>query len=294
MSKTIEKLNKHPFIFSIMLMGSIASIIALIFFLIDKNEAPKPSGPIKSQTKVKTDSILKNIIPQDDIAQDQKRTWSTDYLMGKFDPVKHPDFVKIASQYASNNTMRLRKETYESFKKMYTAAKKDGITLQIISATRPFSHQKRIWEAKWNGVRKVEGKDLSKTEPNLVKRALKILEYSSMPGSSRHHWGTDIDINALTNEYFEKGKGKKEYDWLVENASKFGFCQPYSPKGDARPYGYFEEKWHWSYLPISLKLTKAYNSQIKNEDITGFKGAETAAEIDIIQKFVLGISQDCL
>jgi len=115
-----------------------------------------------------------------------------------------------------------------------------------------------------------------------------------MPGSSRHHWGTDIDINALTNEYFEKGKGQKEYDWLVANAASFGFCQPYSPKGDARPYGYNEEKWHWSYLPISKKLSEQYKLRIKNEDIKGFAGAESAPQIDIVNKYVLGINKACL
>ncbi|MBK8672515.1 MAG: D-alanyl-D-alanine carboxypeptidase family protein [Bacteroidetes bacterium] len=30
-----------------------------------------------------------------------------------------------------------------------------------------------------------------------------------MPGSSRHHWGTEVDINALSNAYFSTGEGKK-------------------------------------------------------------------------------------
>jgi zinc D-Ala-D-Ala carboxypeptidase len=221
-------------------------------------------------------------------------TITVDYLMGKFEPLKDDRFDKISTEHASNANMLLRKETYKAFKEMYVAAKKDGIAFKIISATRPFSHQKNIWEAKWNGTRKVEGKDLSKTHKDAAKRALKILEYSSMPGSSRHHWGTDIDINALTNDYFEKGKGKKEYDWLVANAPRFGFCQPYSPKGDARPYGYNEEKWHWSYLPISQKLTEQYKLRIKNENVSGFAGAEVAPQIDIVNKYVLGINVECL
>lgn len=217
-----------------------------------------------------------------------------DYLMGKFEPAKDDRFVKLSQTYASNTTMLLRKEAYEAFKAMHDAAKKEGIILKVISATRPFHHQKRIWEAKWKGTRKVEGKDLSKTHPNAADRALKILEYSSMPGSSRHHWGTDIDINALTNEYFEKGKGLKEYEWLVANAPAFGFCQPYSPKGTDRPYGYNEEKWHWSFLPVSETLTAQYKLRIKNEDIKGFAGAESAPQIDIVKKYVLGINKDCL
>ena len=76
-------------------------------------------------------------------------TISLDYLMGKFDPEKHKDFVKVAQKYASRSGFMLRKEAYGAFQKMFEAAEKDGINLKIISATRPFAHQKRIWEAKW-------------------------------------------------------------------------------------------------------------------------------------------------
>ncbi|MFT5382919.1 MAG: D-alanyl-D-alanine carboxypeptidase [Saprospiraceae bacterium] len=242
----------------------------------------------KDSNIVKKVALVETSVPQVD------STITVDYLMGKFEPSKDARFVKLSTEYASSASMLLRKEAYEAFKEMYAAAKKEGISFKIISATRPFSHQKRIWEGKWNGTRKVEGKDLSKTHQDATKRALKILEYSSMPGSSRHHWGTDIDINNLENEYFEKGKGKKEYDWLVANAPRFGFCQPYSPIGDTRPFGYYEEKWHWSYLPISQKLTAQYKLRIRNEDVLGFDGAEVAPQVDIVNKYVLGINEECL
>lgn len=219
---------------------------------------------------------------------------SIDYLMGKFEPNKHADFIKVNSKYASRTDFLLRKDTYEAFQKMYEAAKKDGIDLKIISATRPFAHQKRIWEAKWNGNRKIDGQDISKTIKDPVKRALKILEYSSMPGTSRHHWGTDLDINALTNDYFAKGNGLKEYNWLSKNAPRFGFCQPYSEKGRDRPDGYNEEKWHWSYLPFAKKLTDQYKIRVTDGSISGFDGSETASKIQVIKRYVLGINTECL
>lgn len=221
-------------------------------------------------------------------------TISLDYLMGKFDPEKHSDFVKVDQAHASKTDFYLRKDAYAAFIKMYEAAKKEGIQLQIISATRPFAHQKRIWETKWNGSKKVDGQDISKTIKNPVDRALKILEYSSMPGTSRHHWGTDVDLNALTNDYFEKGKGLKEYEWLDKHASQFGFCQPYSEKGYDRPEGYNEEKWHWSYLPFAKKLTDQYKLRVKDESISGFEGSDTAPKIGVVKKYVLGVSRECL
>lgn len=115
-----------------------------------------------------------------------------------------------------------------------------------------------------------------------------------MPGSSRHHWGTDIDLNDLNPAYFESGHGKKIHDWLSTHAHTYGFCQPYSPKNASRPYGYNEEQWHWSYVPIARQLTDLAKANLKNALIKGFAGAETAATIQVVEKYVLGINPDCL
>ncbi|MEM8524652.1 MAG: M15 family metallopeptidase [Bacteroidota bacterium] len=223
-----------------------------------------------------------------------------DYVMGKFNPAQHEDFVKIELKHADREGLYLRKEVYAKFIEMYEAASRDGVKLQIRSATRNFANQKRIWEAKWTGKRLVEnGENLAKTTPNFGERALKILRFSSMPSTSRHHWGTDIDLNAFTNSYFEKGEGKKIYDWLQANASTYGFCQPYSEKSmnegkdGKRAEGYDEEKWHWSYLPVALPLTNFAKDSLKNELISGFKGAKVATEIGVVEKYVLGINEEC-
>ena len=72
-----------------------------------------------------------------------------------------------------------------------------------------------------------------------------------MPGTSRHRWGTDVDMYSLENYDFDFGNGKIIYDWLVDNAASYGFCQPYTA---GRCAGYNEERWHWSYCPISKPL----------------------------------------
>ncbi len=223
-----------------------------------------------------------------------EEAFTLEYLMGKFNPAEHPDFVRIAPPYADNNERFLRKDAYDAFRQMHAAALRDGIRLTIISATRNFEAQKGIWEAKWTGARLVDGADLSKTIADPRRRALKILEYSSMPGTSRHHWGTDIDINNLNDAHFLTGEGKKTYEWLRAHAHEYGYCQPYSPQGAERPYGYFEEKWHWSYLPVARTLTCLAQEQLRDELITGFKGAEAAPSIGVVAKYVLGINQECL
>ena len=222
-----------------------------------------------------------------------KDTVSVAYLMGKFIPANHPDFVCIAAKYSDKKEAYLRKETYEAFVKMAEAAEKDHVQLKILSATRNFDRQKKIWEDKWSGLVTVEdGTKVSKiADP--TKRALKILLYSSMPGSSRHHWGTDLDLNYLSDDYFTNGQGKKIYKWLTENAATYGFCQPYSSKTDGRT-GYNEEKWHWSYMPLSSAFTGAAKEKMTDEMIVGgFKGSETAPSINVVKNYILGINPSC-
>ncbi len=244
-------------------------------------------------TQKDTATTLATIAPlvQDTLAP----TFDLNYIMGKFDPTQHPDFVLIAPEYADREGMYLHKATYAAFEQMYSDARKEGIKLVIRSATRNFEAQKRIWENKWTGVTKIESdENAAETTPNPKERALKILRYSSMPSTSRHHWGTDIDLNSFSNSYFEQGEGKKLYDWLLANAAKYGFCQPYTAKGEARPHGYEEERWHWSYLPIAKPLTKLAANSLTDNMVQGFKGAETATEIGVVKKYILGINQDCL
>ena len=216
------------------------------------------------------------------------------YLMGRFNPAADSNFVKIPAQYANSGNRYLRAEVLEAFIKMHDAARADGIQLTIVSATRNFSAQKSIWEAKWEGRRLVEGANIARTIPDPAQRALKILEYSSMPGTSRHHWGTDIDINSLNSSYFKKSPGKEVYEWLSENAAEFGFCQPYSPKLPDHRTGYNEEEWHWSYLPLAKPLTDYAREILRDTMITGFKGSETAPLIGVVKNYVLGINPTCL
>lgn len=220
-------------------------------------------------------------------------TFGLDYIMGKFDPEKHVDFIEIPITYADRSGRYMRKDAMEAFIEMFDKAKEDGVDLKIISAVRNFDYQKGIWERKWTGKTLLSGKTNATTIKNEAKRALNILEYSSMPGTSRHHWGTDIDLNNLNNNWFDSGKGKDMYEWLTINASKYGFCQVYTKKGVNRPNGYNEEKWHWSYTPISSLLVEEAKNNLKNTFISGFMGANVAKEINVVDNYVLGIATKC-
>jgi len=219
----------------------------------------------------------------------QSQDVDKNYLLGQFDESKDSRFVKLGDEFARGSAQGkyLHKEAYEAFVKMASAANQDGITLFIISATRNFEAQKRIWENKWEGRTLVEGQNLTEVT-DLEKRAKLILLYSSMPGTSRHHWGTDMDLNSLENSYFDSGEGMKVYQWLTTHGAKYGFCQPYTSKAAGRT-GYEEEKWHWSYWPLSKKLLSNYVKSVRYSDIKGFEGSKTAKSINAIEKYVQGI-----
>ena len=173
------------------------------------------------------------------------------------------------------DSIRLEVNTYKAFKKMEAAAKRDGIYLKIVSAYRGFERQKLIWNNKYEKFTN----DFS-LEPE--KAISEIIRFSTVPGTSRHHWGTDIDIidgnfpdeeNVLVSEKFEKdGLFYKLKNWLDNNSENFGFYLTYT--NDKNRKGFEFEPWHYSYKPVSIKYYRALiktdlKKIIKSLDING-------------------------
>lgn len=206
-------------------------------------------------------------------------------LLGKINYSENENFSVIPSEFTSKKGIYLRNEALDAFKKMFYSAKECGINLMIISASRNFDYQKGIWERKWK-----DGKFIKYFGAD---RAKAIMKYSSMPGTSRHHWGTDIDLNNLNDSYFLSGDGKKVYDWLSTHANSFGFYQTYTSKDSGRT-GYEEEKWHWSYMPVAKQLLIDYNNSVTYDDISNFNGSESAENLKAIEKYVNGIDATLL
>ncbi len=246
--------------------------IIILFTFCEANTKRKGDGnfaAITNKKEIKINSAEAN----------KEQILDKNFILGKFNYTESSNFEKLKSIHSSK-TIYLNSQAYSAFVKMYNDANKNGIDLKVISGTRSFSEQKVIWERKWE---KYETLDP-------IARAKKILEFSSMPSTSRHHWGTDIDLNNLNNSYFEEGKGKKEYEWLVSNANKYGFYQVYTSKNQGRT-GYNLEKWHWSYLPLASKYLDFYNKNVTYKDINGFNGSELAEKTEMIASYVNGISE---
>lgn len=213
-------------------------------------------------------------------SQSQVPRYTSEELLGQFDAGTHPDFSIIPNAFTRKTNIYLRNETLVAFEAMWKAARADGVSLEIVSATRSFSAQRNIWNRKWTAPRFMGFQE--------VDRAREILRYSSMPGTSRHHWGTDVDLNALEHEWFDTPPGSHVYAWLVANGAAFGFHQVYTDKTSGRT-GYEEERWHWSYLPLAEAMWEQHCGNFTDTMMTGFEGSEWADSLKIMQRYVQGV-----
>ncbi|HPC40503.1 MAG TPA: M15 family metallopeptidase [Spirochaetota bacterium] len=225
------------------------------------------------------------------------KTNPDDYVTGRFNPAKHELFVSLADSGIPTNKWPhlLRKEAAGALKELYAAFRKEHpqAPFWVQSSTRSFVDQKNIWDGKWNGTITVKNVGLSRNVKDPMKRALEILKFSSMPGTSRHHWGTDFDLNVLENSYYETGEGRVLYFWMKEHAGRFGFCQPYTA---GRKTGYHEEKWHWSYKPLARIFLERWNSlHRKNPGVFSRKGLFGGSEVSgkLAPVYVNAINRDC-
>ena len=165
--------------------------------------------------------------------------------------------------------MKLHANSLGAFAEMQKAALTDGIQIQAASAYRSFERQQLIWNAKARGERDClddSGNCIDISQLTDMERVQAIMRFSALPGASRHHWGTDLDIydaSAVSEDYqpqlvsSEYGQGGPFFAlnlWLSEHAAKFDFVRPYATdRGGIAP-----EAWHISHLPIA----QSYNSAL--------------------------------
>lgn len=159
---------------------------------------------------------------------------------------------------------RLEHQTTDAFHRMQQAAKSDGITMTLASSHRNFERQAHIWNAKAQGKRPVldaHSQPVAIDELDDDALMWHILNWSALPGTSRHHWGCDFDIfdgtaikaedlQLIPEEYFNSGPCAPLYQWLTTHANTFGFFWPY----ETYRGGVQIEPWHLSYAPISSSV----------------------------------------
>lgn len=157
----------------------------------------------------------------------------------------------------------LHYEAATSLLAMRDAAAREGIDLTPRSSFRDFDAQLGIWNRKWAGERPLydrQGAPIERSQLSDAQVVDAILCWSAIPGGSRHHWGSDVDVidaaavptgyavELLPSEYAPDGIFGRLSAWLDLNMQRFGFFRPYrTDRGGVSP-----EPWHLSYAPVSL------------------------------------------
>jgi LAS superfamily LD-carboxypeptidase LdcB len=154
-------------------------------------------------------------------------------------------------------------DAIEPFLDMKADAAHAGIDLAITSGFRDFGAQQRIWDMKYRGERPLydaEGNERDHAALSSEELVDAILCWSAVPGGSRHHWGTELDVvdgaampegyrvRLVPEECAPGGVFRDLHCWLDENMARYGFFRPYRTFTG----GVLPEPWHLSYAPVSV------------------------------------------
>ena len=211
----------------------------------------------------------------------------------------------LAQQRVDN--CQIHQQVLPAYHALQNAAARAGFKLCAVSGFRGFSQQLQIWNNKFNGIRPIldansQPLDIKKLSDE--EKVFAILRWSMLPGASRHHWGTEIDVCdslSLPNDYqlqlipqeYDAGGYLAEFtQWLDANLTKYGFFKPYQQDlgGVAR------EPWHISFKETADGAQQQFNlaqltATIQATDIAG-KAAILANIETIYQGYIININQD--
>jgi LAS superfamily LD-carboxypeptidase LdcB len=192
----------------------------------------------------------------------------------------------------------------ESLLAMRNAALTAGMDLQVVSSYRDFKHQAAIWTAKFNGQRPLldrSGREIRREELDEAGLIDSILIWSALPGGSRHHWGSEIDVidaaalpagvrpQLLPGEFAPGGCFGRLSGWLDSNMGKFGFFRPYArDRGGVQP-----EPWHLSHAPVSVRALEMLELDVLREalaasDLPGKEGVLSRLP-ELYERYVVGV-----
>lgn len=175
----------------------------------------------------------------------------------------------------------LQAEVIAELLRLGDAANDAGFQLKVASSYRSFERQLLIWNNKASGLRPVlDDRGLPLDISRMSERDLvyAILRWSALPGASRHHWGTDLDVydaSRITPDYkVQLTQAETEGDgpfaefhrWLdaVLNTQQFSFYRPYQKdRGGIAP-----EPWHLSYAPIAKRYAAALTVDVLRDQLT--------------------------
>lgn len=180
----------------------------------------------------------------------------------------------------------VHRELVEPIRQLKRDAAAHGFDLRIASGFRGFDRQLAIWNRKASGQAAIldsGGNPLAVEVLTEAERVFAILRWSALPGASRHHWGTDIDVydaSAIDENYklqltvaetCGSGPFAAFHCWLdgYLSASQEEFFRPYARDNG----GIAPEPWHLSYRPLAEHYAALISkdrlfSLVKNSEIS--------------------------
>lgn len=138
------------------------------------------------------------------------------------------DLKTINIKYAYQNK-QLREVAKINFEKLGFDAKKMGLNIIVVSAYRDYNYQKKLYNYY--------------IEKNGKKYARRV---SAKPGHSEHQTGLAIDVMGSNDDY-NLFNESKEFEWMINNAYKYGFILRY-PEDKEIITGFKYEPWHYRYV----------------------------------------------
>ena len=157
--------------------------------------------------------------------------FSTDMLVNKHhhlnEDYKPDKLVKIDSKYASSKDLECSKVALDAYIKMSEAALAEGYEIEINSAYRSYQDQVDLADLylKSYGQSYVD-------------------KFVAKPGYSEHQTGLAFDIGSRKVNVF---LNSNEYNWMQDNAYKYGFILRFTKKGEDIT-GFRNEPWHYRYV----------------------------------------------
>ncbi|MDF2556501.1 MAG: peptidase [Bacillales bacterium] len=203
----------------------------------------------KNEDKIDTDEILlpkeyfnvlqtvsgKQIIQNPD--NDRLLVNTKYYLSSSFVP-ENLEIPKVTFAFSDTSVEKahLRQTAAEALEKMFADSKSSGMNLVAVSGYRSYQRQSVLFNAEVK----------SKGETEAVK-------WVARPGTSEHQSGLAMDISSISyGSKLDQGFDQtKEFQWLSENAHKYGFILRY-PKGKESITNYEYEPWHFRYVGVDV------------------------------------------
>ncbi|MDP2642085.1 MAG: M15 family metallopeptidase [bacterium] len=161
------------------------------------------------------------------------RKYSKVYFLNEnYVPAKLTQVEELYVFKQNGGNLLIHNDVWPFLKRLLEDARSSGIEMLIVSAFRSFDTQESL-----------------KSEYAVIYGAGTANQFSADQGYSEHQLGTSVDFTTVAaGGVFSKFQTDPAYQWLKDNAYKYGFILSYPEKN----VYYKFEPWHWRFVGVEL------------------------------------------